>query len=247
MNEIYKECSKLIKYAKKTLVFTGAGISVESGIPPFRGKNGLWSKYDPKIADINYFYSNPDSSWIFLKEIFYKYFKQVNPNLAHFIIAKWEDIGLVQGVITQNIDFLHQKAGNKNVYEIHGTLKYLRCDFCKNKIEFSMNLLKVTPVKCHKCDKALRPDIVFFGERLNEPDTSLAFDEAKNCDLMIVIGSTGEVMPAALIPHIAKENGAKVIEINPEASNFTNAISDIHIKEKASEGLKNIDFCINLR
>jgi NAD-dependent deacetylase len=245
MDKIYKECAKLIKEAKNAVVFTGAGISVESGIPPFRGENGLWTKYDPKIATIDYFYLNPTSSWKFLKEIFYKYIENTTPNPAHYTIAKWEKKGLIKCVVTQNIDFLHQTAGSKNVYEIHGTLRYLRCDFCENRIEFNKQVLDTIPVMCIKCGKVMRPDIVFFGEMLYEPDTMEAFNKAKESDLIIVVGSTGEVMPAALIPKIAKENGAKIIEINPEKTNFTKTITDIHIKEKATIGLKNIDTFIN--
>ncbi len=125
-----EEAAKLIKNAKHVTAFTGAGISVESGIPPFRGENGLWSKFDPLFLDINYFRQNPLKSWKLIKEIFYDFFGKAEPNSAHTALAEMEKSGYLNSVITQNIDNLHQTAGSKNVFEFHGTSKNLICTNC---------------------------------------------------------------------------------------------------------------------
>ena len=127
MQEKIERAAKIIKNSKHLTVFTGAGISVESGIPPFRGSEGLWSKYDPEVLELDYFHRNPDVSWKIIKEIFYDFFGKAKPNDSHFGISKLEDLGIVKTIITQNIDNLHQEAGSKNVIEFHGNSKVLIC------------------------------------------------------------------------------------------------------------------------
>jgi len=247
MEESYQQAVSLIRQAKRAVAFTGAGISVESGIPPFRGPNGLWSKYDPIVLDINYFYNNPLHSWQVIKEIFYDYFGQAKPNAAHYILADWEKDGLIQALITQNIDHLHQQAGSKTVYEFHGASRFLRCDQCQFRIDASQVDLSELPPRCPKCNNVMRPDFVFFGEPIPEPANSLSLREAEIADLFIVIGTTGEIMPASLIPRLAKERGAQIIEINPQPSNFTNTITDLFLQEKASAALQKLDSLIKVK
>ena len=124
------QAAELIKNSEHTTAFTGAGISVESGIPPFRGENGLWSKIDPIFLDMSYFFKHPDKSWQKIKEIFYDSFAQAEPNAAHYALAELDQRGLLHAIITQNIDNLHQRAGSKNVIEYHGTTKSLTCTNC---------------------------------------------------------------------------------------------------------------------
>ncbi|MHA1719979.1 MAG: Sir2 family NAD-dependent protein deacetylase, partial [Promethearchaeota archaeon] len=126
----YKQASKWILSSKHTVVFTGAGVSVESGIPPFRGENGLWNKYNPIFLEMGYFKANPKESWELIKEIFYDFFGKAKPNKAHQILAEWEKQNLIQTIITQNIDNLHQEAGSKNILEFHGTAQTLSCISC---------------------------------------------------------------------------------------------------------------------
>jgi len=128
-----EKAAKIIKSAKHVTAFTGAGISVESGIPPFRGDGGIWGKYDPKILDLPYFLANPLDSWIVIKEIFYEFFGKAKPNNAHKMLAEMESLGWLKAIITQNIDNLHQEAGSKNVIEFHGNSKILVCTNCGNK------------------------------------------------------------------------------------------------------------------
>ena len=230
----YKKAADIIKNSKNLVAFTGAGISVESGIPPFRGPTGLWSKYDPKILDIDFFISHPDISWKYIKEIFYDYMQNVNPNKAHYFLAKLEKKGLLRGVITQNIDNLHQKAGNKEVIEFHGTANKLECIKCKSKFKSNTIALDNLPPLCPKCGGILKPDFVFFKEPIPADAFEKSIELMQSADAVLVIGTTGEIMPASELPFLAKRNGAKIIEINIEPSNFTQNITDIFLNDKAT-------------
>jgi len=235
-----KKAAQIIKEAKRITAFTGAGISVESGIPPFRGENGLWSKYDPIFLDIGYFIKNPRESWTLIKEIFYDFFGEASPNEAHRVLAKMEETGLLHTIITQNIDNLHQETGNKEVYEYHGTSKKLVCLDCKTSFLSDETNLNYLPPKCKKCGGLLKPDFVFFGEPIPTLAQSKSIAETVESDVFILIGTTGEIMPASTIPYIAKENGAKIIEINISHSNFTDSIVDSFLQGKATDIMKKL-------
>jgi NAD-dependent deacetylase len=236
----YKKAAQLIKKSSHITAFTGAGISVESGVPPFRGKEGLWNKYDPAILDINRFYADPEKIWGYIKEIFYDYFAEAEPNKAHKFLAELENKNLIKAVITQNIDNLHQEAGSENVLEFHGNSKKLICTKCGEKYPVSESIFDNLPPKCDKCQGILKPDFVFFGESIPDRARELSYQEAENADLFLVIGTTGEVYPASMIPIYANDNGAKIIEINTKKSNFTDKITDIFLKDKASTAVKRI-------
>ncbi len=236
MNELsVKHAVDLIKNSRHTTVFTGAGISVESGIPPFRGENGLWSVYDPKYLDIFYFNTQPAKTWDMLTELFYKHFGNTRPNRAHIAIAELEKKSIVKAVITQNIDNLHQEAGSKNVIEFHGTYRRLVCIHCERRFSYSEEHLKKRPPRCEKCDGILKPDFVFFSEPIPNDANRRSFQEAEIADVFLVIGTTGEIQPASTIPVLAHQNGAKIIEINIKESKFTNAIVDVFLQGKATE------------
>jgi len=230
-----EKAAELIKNAKHITAFTGAGISVESGIPPFRGKDGLWSKFDPIFLEINYFHQNPLKSWELIKEIFYDFFGKAKPNAAHLALAEMEKRELLNAVITQNIDNLHQKAGSKEVYEFHGNSRNLVCTKCGSKFPVSEIGLNKLPPKCKKCGRVLKPDFVFFGEPIPEPARTNSFAETKKADVFILIGTTGEIMPASMIPYEAKNNGVKIIEVNTKPSNYTKSITDVFLEGKATE------------
>jgi NAD-dependent deacetylase len=234
---MYKLVAEAINNASRAVVFTGAGISVESGIPPFRGKDGLWSKYDPTFLNITYFYQRPKESWILIKEIFYDFFGQAKPNAAHYALAALEKNGLIQATITQNVDNLHYEAGSKTVYEFHGTSQYCVCDACGKRYHVSEIDLGTLPPLCKSCGQVLKPDFVFFGEPIPEHINALSFHEAEVADVFLLIGTTGEIMPASMIPHIAKRNGAMIIEVNPKESNYTESITDVFIRAKATEAM----------
>lgn len=229
-----------LKSSNQTFAFTGAGISIESGIPPFRGDTGLWSNYDPIVLDINYFKSNPKESWEVIKEIFYDFFGKAKPNDAHIALAKMEQKGLLNSVVTQNIDNLHQEAGSKKVWEFHGNSHTLECTVCNNKYKIEDLNFDDLPVICPSCKGLVKPDFVFFGEGIPQLAYEKSMEEASKADVILIIGTTGEVMPASYIPQIAKQNGATIIEVNPEPSNFTNSITDIHLKAKATVAMNHL-------
>jgi NAD-dependent deacetylase len=233
MNKIY-QAAEWIKHSSRTVGFTGAGMSVESGIPPFRGKDGLWNKYDPVFLDINYFNQYPEKSWQLIKEIFYDFFGQAKPNSAHFALARMEEKGLLHSIITQNIDNLHQMAGSRLVYEFHGNSRNLVCQKCLKHYPVKGIDLSDLPPKCLKCGVVLKPDFVFFGEPIPVVANTNSFKEAEEAEIFILIGTTGEIMPASLIPYEAKKNGKKVIEINIAPSNYTGTITDIFLQGKAT-------------
>lgn len=234
----------LIKESKYTVAFTGAGISVESGIPPFRGENGLWSKYNPEVLELSFFYQYPKESWEVIKEIFYDFFGESKPNGAHYVLAELEQKGLLKSIVTQNIDNLHYDAGSKEVFEFHGNSRML---VCKNNHSFEASNydLNELPPKCKECGELLKPDFIFFGEGIPQLAYQKSFEAAQKTDIVIVIGSTGEVYPAADMPRQAKQNGAKIIEINPEKTLFSNSITDVFLKGKASEVLEEILIGLN--
>lgn len=230
-----KKAVQIIKNSKNINVFTGAGISVESGVRPFRGTGGLWEEIDPDFVEINYFLSNPEKSWKVIKKVFYDNFYEIRPNRAHFAISELEKEGLVKNVITQNIDDLHYSAGTKNLLEFHGSLRRMLCTNCSKKYAIDqIGLMSTVPV-CPKCCSVLRPDFVFFGEPIDHNIREKSFETAKKSDLLLVIGTTGEVVPASFLPYTAKENNAKIIEINIERSAYTDKITDIYLKGKATE------------
>ncbi len=232
--------AKIIREAKHVTAFTGAGISVESGIPPFRGPDGLWSKYDPIVLDISYFQTHPEKSWSVIKEVFYDFFGEAEPNDAHLALSALEKEGFLSAVITQNIDALHQKAGSKTVFEFHGTSEYLTCLGCGKKFLPKEISLDILPPRCSDCGGLLKPDFIFFGEQIPPEAHANSFREAEIADVFIVVGTTGEIMPASLIPREAKESGAVIIEVNTEKSKYTNSITDIFLQGKASKVLKEL-------
>ena len=243
-DKIY-QAAELIKHSNYNVAFTGAGISVESGIPPFRGDNGLWSKYDPVFLDINYFHQHPEKSWRLIKEIFYDFFGKAKPNAAHYTLAEMEKMRLLHSIITQNIDNLHQNAGSKEVYEFHGNSRYLICETCSKSFLAKKIDLSSLPPSCPYCKTVLKPDFVFFGEPIPEPANTNSFKEAINAEIFILIGTTGEIMPASIIPFEAKKNGKKIIEINVAPSNYTQTITDIFLQGKATVIMQQLLFMLN--
>lgn len=224
-----------IKNSKFLTAFTGAGISVESGIPPFRGAGGLWNKYDPRMIEIDFFQQNPEQSWAEIKKIFYSSMKSAKPNPAHITLAEWEKKGILKGIITQNIDNLHQEAGSSNVFEFHGTVNYLVCTRCGERFFHENVDLGQDMPSCPKCKGLLKPDFVFYGEGIPEEAFRGSLMLARRSDVMIIVGTSGEVMPACQLPFMAKQDGCKIIEINTLPSSFTNTITDYYFNMKAGE------------
>lgn len=235
LNKKIREAASIIKDARHVTAFTGAGISVESGIPPFRGENGIWNKYDPMILDIHYFMEHPTESWKVIKEIFYDFFGKAEANRAHIVLAEMEKSGLLREVITQNIDNLHQKAGNTVVHEFHGNSRNLICTKSGELLPAAHADLDALPPIHPATGGLLKPDFIFFGEGIPRIAYDASLKAAAVSDVFLVIGTTGEIMPASQIPYLAKENGATIIEVNTEESNYTSRITDIFLQGKATE------------
>lgn len=233
---LVEKAVSIIKNSKYVIALTGAGISVESGIPPFRGEGGLWTKYDPSLFTLSYFMKNPKQSWKLLKELFYESFKNIKPNLAHKALATMEKQGYIKSIITQNIDCLHQEAGSKNVIEYHGGIDRLVCMKCSKKYKADEKLLENIPPECN-CGGILKPDIVFFEEIIPADVLEAVNKELTKSDLLFVIGTTAMIHPAAQIPYEAKRKGAEIIEINPNPSAITEVLTDIFIQARATEAL----------
>ncbi len=234
-NNNLTRAANVIKNARRRVAFTGAGISVESGIPPFRGPTGLWSKYDPIVLDIRYFNHHPDEAWVVIKEIFYDFFGQATANAAHIALTKMESAGLLNRIITQNIDNLHQAAGSRKVTEYHGTSHRLTCVNCGTNVKYSPAIFAQMPPICNDCGGILKPDFVFFGEGIPLMAQKDSNAETHLADVWLVIGTTGEIYPASYLPIEAKENGATIIEVNIEPSAYTHQITDIFLQGKATE------------
>lgn len=246
MEFLLKETAELIKKSNYTIAFTGAGISVESGIPPFRGEHGLWNKYNPEVLDLSYFLGNQEKCWYYIREIFYDFFADAQPNAAHKVLARMEKKGQLKSVITQNIDNLHQEAGSKIVHEFHGNSKKLVCLKCLKKYSARDIDFSNIPPRCTDDNEILKPDFIFFGEGIPHEAYSNSFADAEKAEVCIIVGSTGEVMPASYVPRTAKQSGALIIEINPEETMFTNQVTDIHLKGKAGEVLAQLEKFINI-
>jgi len=234
-----RQAARLIRSAKYLTAFTGAGISVESGIPPFRGPGGLWNRHDPRMLELSYFRRHPKECWEVLRELFYDHLAEAQPNEAHRVLARWEARGLLKTVITQNIDNLHTRAGNRNVIEFHGHTRTLSCLRCGGSFAAEPELLARLPPLCG-CGGVLKPDLVFFGEDIPAQARQAAEEAIERTDVLLVIGSTGEVYPAAALPFRAAERGARIIEVNPTPSSFTVAIRTLFIAMQAGRALSGL-------
>jgi len=233
------EAAETVRGARHLTAFTGAGISVESGIPPFRGPGGLWNRHDPRMLELSYFRRHPRECWEVLRELFYEHLAEAQPNEAHRVLARWEARGLLKTVITQNIDNLHTRAGNRNVIEFHGHTRTLSCLRCGGSFAAELELLASLPPRC-PCGGVLKPDLVFFGEDIPAQARQAAEEAIERTDVLLVIGSTGEVYPAASLPFQAAEKGARIIEINPTPSSFTVAIKTLFIAMQAGRALSGL-------
>ena len=223
-----------LKKAEKLVFLTGAGISQESGISTFRGNNGLWQKYDPmKLASAQAFRDDPRLVWSWYNDRRKKILAS-KPNLGHMTIANLQEHRQVS-VVTQNIDGLHRKAGSRDMTELHGNIFATRCTKCdfRGKIGDEFSDL---PPSCEKCGSYLRPDVVWFGEGIDQEIWNQALMHSITCDVMIIGGASLAVSPANTLPFYAKNNKATLVEINPEETPFTYKM-DFSIRKTAVDAL----------
>jgi len=240
-----EQVADLIVKSQRLLVFTGAGVSTESGIPDFRGKDGIWTRMDPEDFTIQRFVARPEvrkMQWKLLAEG--GLVKDVKPNAAHYAIAELEKLGKLDCIVTQNIDNLHQMAGNSPeiVFELHGNMQFVRCLGCHRRWPMAEILARLAVEElpeCEHCKGILKPDAVFFGESLPQAVLSEAARRATRSDLCIVIGSTLIVYPASQIPEYACDAGARLVIINIGATPM-DAKAAVRIEGKAGETMTKI-------
>ncbi len=236
LEQTAKKLRGLIEESNHVVAFTGAGVSAESGIPTYRGADGMWNKYDPeKFASIDYFHKDPTYYWRFFREVRHDLMVSAKPNPSHYAVAELERRGKVKAVVTQNIDNQHRLAGSQRVLELHGnTFRFYcldcKCDYTIHEA-WDMSCEKI-PVRCTQCEGLIRPDVVLFGEMLPFDVITQAEREAEACDLMLVIGSSLVVYPAANIPYQAKLSGSKLVIINVDPTPM-DSIADLTVHSKA--------------
>lgn len=208
--------------AKSIIFFTGAGISAESGISTFRGKDGIWNKLKPEeLANFDAFLRNPDMVWEW-----YQYRRKIvheaQPNAGHIAIKEFEKYYDTK-IVTQNVDNLHGRAGSKTIYELHGNIERNYCIDCKTFYNFDESEFTDKVPNCKKCGGLIRPDVVWFGEMLPQETFMNAEIAAQRCDICFVVGTSAIVYPAAYIPITAKSTGAYLVEINIEKTEFSSS------------------------
>jgi len=254
----YEEAARILADTNKAVAFTGAGISAESGIPTFRDPGGLWDQFDPaEVGTVQGIMRMVETKPHVLRDFLLntiKIFETSKPTLAHYALAELEKMGILTTVISQNIDNLHNDAGNTNVYDVHGNLFRARCISCGRRYpldkaellkkaretleegEFSLQKVVNIMPKC-ECGGMTRPDVVMFGEAVQMLHQS--FKTSSECEVMLVLGTSGVVYPAAAMPQQAHQGGAKIIEINPNDNSFS-AFTDLYIKEPTGEAMPKI-------
>ncbi len=233
MRRALDRAAEAISRRGRVAVLTGAGISVESGIPDFRSPGGLWTRYPPQdYATLSAFRRDPVRVWRMLAEM-EAVLDAARPNAGHRALAGLEEAGVVQGVITQNIDGLHQDAGSRRVVEFHGSHRTLTCLACGRRFSRADARARGLPPPC-ECRELLKPDVVFFGEMIPEAALSESYRMVGGCGVMLVVGTSAEVAPANQMPWVARRHGAVVVEVNLEPSSLTEGATDVFLQGPAS-------------
>jgi len=222
------QAAGMLREAGKIIAFTGAGVSTESGIPDFRSRGGLWSRFDPmEYGTLRAFRRDPVKVWTMLSELLF--IINAKPNEGHEVMARMEEMGFLQGIVTQNIDGLHQKAGSNTVVEFHGAMDTFSCLSCGNSFSLDQVLEMKLPPRC-SCQAVLKPDVVFFDESIPPEAWHRTENLISNADILIVAGTSCQVVPASSIPHLVKQRGGEVIEINIEPA--LGGVADIILQGK---------------
>jgi NAD-dependent deacetylase len=226
------------------VVLTGAGISTESGIPDFRSPTGLWAEFDPlEYATIDAFRSDPEKVWRFYGPRI-SMLTDAEPNAAHHAVAELERLGFVQAVVTQNIDLLHERAGSREVVEVHGSIRTSTCPHCgaSHGLERVLAMLEERPEeapRCGSCAAVIKPDVVFFGELLPAREIERAQELARSAGLMLVVGSSLEVYPVAGLPRETLDAGGELAIVNLGETPLDGRAA-VRIEGSASEALSEV-------
>jgi NAD-dependent deacetylase len=215
----------LLSKDTKVVVLTGAGISAESGVPTFRGEDGLWKKFRPEeLATFDAFMANPKLVWEWY-EYRRKIIQEIKPNPAHVALVEFQKYFDKFDLVTQNVDGLHQQAGSENAIELHGNIRRNKCIRCDTRYETLDNAIQGIPPKC-ACGGNIRPDVVWFGEMLPQDAINYAFGVSSDCDLFFSVGTSAIIHPAASLPLIAKRSGAYVVEANIEPTEISRVVDE---------------------
>jgi NAD-dependent deacetylase len=233
MREMLGNAANILLHSSMTIALTGAGVSVESGIPDFRSAGGLWEKFNPaEYATIEAFRANPEKVWEMLREMEDIIFR-AKPNKAHIGLGELEKLHCLHHIITQNVDNLHQAGGAQNVIEYHGNSATLSCIRCGKQYKAAEMAGEHLP-RC-ECGNILKPDVIFFGEDIPPEALHRSFQLASSAEAVLVIGTSAAVSPANTIPAVAKQNRAKIIEINKEETHLTSTVTDVFLQGSAGE------------
>ncbi len=245
MRDLIERAADLLAGSRNAIALTGAGISTESGIPDFRSPGGLWERVDPGEFSIDRFLQNPARFWrihLELKASGDFNLADANPNRAHFALARLEQLGVIKYVITQNVDNLHQKAGSVEVVEFHGNMLRASCIKCRTvepieHVEVRVASGEQDTPRCAKCGGIVKPDAVFFGEAIPPKALTVSQVQSQKADVLLVVGTSLQVYPAAQIPLSVKMRypPARVIEVNREPSALHNQVTDILLLGSAGE------------
>ncbi|HEY4027218.1 MAG TPA: Sir2 family NAD-dependent protein deacetylase [Candidatus Dormibacteraeota bacterium] len=235
--------AELVAAARRGVAFTGAGVSAESGIRTFRGQDGLWRQYDPyKVASIEGFRRDPSVYWRVASQG-WRMFRQAEPNSGHLALAAMEKGGHLAGVVTQNTDGLHRDAGTRTLIELHGngrTVRCLECGATEPRADVQARLDRELPPRCLACGGAhIKPDVVFFGQPLPNVAMMEAFRMARECDLMLVVGSSLQVYPAADVPQVAVERGTPLVIVNDEPTPL-DVVATVVVRGRSGEALPEV-------
>lgn len=235
-----ERAAELLSYARSAIAMTGAGVSAESGIPTFRGEGGLWTKYDPvKVSSIDSFLADPAAYWTVSKERG-AVALMARPNPGHVALTRLEAAGRLTAIVTQNTDGLHQESGSKRVLELHGSGRAVQCLECgarEPRADVQARLDVEMPPRCRACGSTLiKPTVVLFGEPMPQPAIQEAFDLARSADVILVVGSSLVVYPAAEVPLIAVRSGSRMIVVNAEPTPF-DGLAEVVIHGRSGEVL----------
>lgn len=223
---MFDEVARLLVERRHGVALTGAGISVPSGIPDFRSAGGLWERFDPmEYATIDAFLADPDKVWRMLAELD-EMVTTAEPNPGHRALAELERVGLVDGIITQNVDNLHQRAGSERVVEFHGNGLRLLCLACGARYSTAERDELGMPPRC-RCGELLKPDVVLFGEAIPDEAFRRSQELTATCAVMLVVGTSASVVPCSLIPRMARQIGAVLVEVNTERTELTFACDHV--------------------
>ncbi len=237
MEALIAKTAEVLATSKNAIALTGAGISTESGIPDFRSPGGLWTRVDPGEFSIDRFLQNPSRFWrmhLDLKSSGDFDLASADPNPAHYALARMEQMGILKCIITQNVDNLHQRAGSVEVVEFHGNLLRAACMKCRSlepieDVEARIESGESEAPRCRNCGGLLKPDAVFFGEAIPSRALMISQVQSQKCDVLIVVGTSLQVYPAAQIPLSVKlkHPPAVVVEVNREPSSLHEQVTDI--------------------